>query len=140
MLVLQYIVNMFPSIDNKPRLKSVHHILELRDSKFPPTSCVIEALELCLSCNKSTFNNTNYLQTVGTAQGLHMLCSYADVSLLSYDSKALAFDLSPTTWKRFRDDVFVVCTHGSASVSLFLEYLNNIDKRTLGMMDWSFWI
>ena len=57
-----------------------------------------------------------------------MLRSYADVSLLSYGSKALAFDLSPTTWKRFRDDVFVVWTHGPASVSLFLEYLNKIDK------------
>ena len=45
------IVNMFPSIDNKSGLKSVHDILELRDSKFPPTNCVIEALELCLSCN-----------------------------------------------------------------------------------------
>ena len=32
------IVNMFPSIDNKSGLKSVHDILELRDSKFPPTS------------------------------------------------------------------------------------------------------
>ena len=27
-------VNMFPSIDNKSGLKSVHHILELRDSNF----------------------------------------------------------------------------------------------------------
>ena len=122
------IVNMFPSIDNKSGLKSVHDILELRDSKFPPTSCVIEALELCLSCNNSVFNNTNYLQTDGTVQGPHMSCSYADLALPSYDSKALAFDLSPTTWKRFRDDVFVVWTHGPASVSLFLECLNKIDK------------
>ena len=38
------IVNMFPSIDNKSGLKSVHDILELRDSKFPPTSYVIEDL------------------------------------------------------------------------------------------------
>ena len=116
------------SINNKSGLKSGYNILELRDSKFPPTSFVIEALELWLSCNNSIFNNTNYLQTDGTAQGPHMSCSYADLALASYDSKALAFDLSPTTWKRFRDDVFVVWTHGPASVSLFLEYLNNIDK------------
>ena len=102
------IVNMFPSIDNKSGLKSVHDILELRDSKFPPTSCVIEALELCLSCNNSVFNNTNYLQTDGTAQGPHMPCSYADLALTSYASKALAFDLSLSTWKRFQYDVFVV--------------------------------
>ena len=122
------IVNMFPSIDSKSGLKSVHDLLELHDSKFPPTNCVIEARELCLSCNNSIFNNTNYLQTDGTAQGPHMSCSYADLALASYDSKALAFDLSPTMWKMFCDDVFVVWTHGPASVSLFLEYLNNIDK------------
>ena len=102
------IVNMFPSINNKSGLKSIHDVLELRDSKFPPTSYVRETLELCLSCNNSIFNNTNYLQTDGTAQGPHMSCSYADLALASYDSKDLAFDLSPTMWKRFRDDVFVV--------------------------------
>ena len=57
-----------------------------------------------------------------------MSCSYADLAMASYDSKALAFDLSPTTWKRFRDDVFLVWSHGPASVFLFLEYLNKIDK------------
>ena len=46
-------------------------------------------------------------------------CSYADLALASCDSKALTFDLSPTMWKRFRDDMFVVWTHGPASVSLF---------------------
>ena len=61
-----------------------------------------------LSCNNSVFNNTNYLQTDGTAQGPHMPCSYADLALTSYASKALAFDLSPSTWKRFQYDVFVV--------------------------------
>ena len=133
-------------IDNKSGLKSVHDILELRDSKFPTTNCVIEALELCLSCNNSIFNNTNYLQTDGTAQGPHVSHSYADLALASYDNKALAFDLSPTTWKRFRDDMFAVWTHDSASVSLFIEYPNNIDKtgkiqftmQAAEMMDWSF--
>ena len=76
----------------------------------------------------SIFNNTNYLQTDGTAQEPHMSCSYADLALASYDSKALAFDLSPTTWKRFRDDVFVVWLPGPGSIYLLLEYLNNIDK------------
>ena len=112
------IVNMFPSIDNKSGLRSFRDILELRDSKFPPTSCVLEALELCLSCNNSIFNNTNYLQTGGTAQGPHMSCSYVDLALASDGSKVLAFDLSPTMWKWFWDDVFVVWMHGPASISL----------------------
>ena len=30
-------------------------------------------------------------------------------------------------WRRFRDNVFVVWTHGSVVVNLFLDYLNSLD-------------
>ena len=99
-----------------------------------------------LSCNNSIFNNKNYLQTNSTAEGPHMSCSSPDLALASCDNKPLSFDLCPTTWKRFRDNVFAVRTHGSTSVSFLLEYLNNIDQtgkikftmQATGMMDWNF--
>ena len=68
-----YIFNMFPSIDNNFGLKTVFENYESRVNKFPPTQSVIEALELCLTCNNSIFNNKNYLRTDGTAQGPHVL-------------------------------------------------------------------
>ena len=67
------IFNMFPSIDNNFGLKTVFENYESRVNKFPPTQSVIEALELCLTCNNSIFNNKNYLRTDGTAQGPHVL-------------------------------------------------------------------
>ena len=95
------ISKIFPSIDNKSGLKSVHDILELCDRKFPPTSSVTAGPELCLSCNNSIFNNTNYLQTDSTAQGPRMSCSNADLALASYNRVS-------TTLKMFRNNVFVV--------------------------------
>ena len=59
------IINMFPSIDNKMGANSVIKLLDERVCKDPPTQCVIEALELCLNCNNSVFNKTNYIQTNG---------------------------------------------------------------------------
>ena len=56
------IINMFPSIDNKMGVNSVIKLLDERECKDPPTQCVIEALELCLNCNNSVFNKTNYIQ------------------------------------------------------------------------------
>ena len=50
---------MFPSIDNKMGINSVKKFLNERTCKDPPTQCVIEAPELCLSCNNSVFNNNN---------------------------------------------------------------------------------
>ena len=55
------IVKMYPSIYNEFRLKAVNDIIELRANRFPPTSCVLEAFELCLSCNNSIFDNKSYL-------------------------------------------------------------------------------
>ena len=61
------IINMFPNIDNNLGLSSVKKYLNLCSKNIPPTNCLLEAFELCLSCNNSIFNNENYLQTDGTA-------------------------------------------------------------------------
>ena len=42
-------INMFPSIDNKMGINSVKKSLDERACKYPPTRCVIDALELCLT-------------------------------------------------------------------------------------------
>ena len=55
------IINMFPSINNKMGINYVKKFLDERACKDPLTQCVIEALELCLSCNNSVINNTNYI-------------------------------------------------------------------------------
>ena len=122
------IINMFPSIDNKMVINSVKKFLDERACKDPPTQCVIEAFELCLSCNNSVFNNTNYIQTDDTAQGPHMPCSYSDIAMAGHDSKVLMYDFPPKVWKRLRDDVFVVWTHDTAKLPSFLDDLNNIDN------------
>ena len=110
------IINMFPNIDNNLGLSSVKKYLDLCSKNIPPTNCLLEALELCLSCKNSIFNNENYLQADGTAQGPHMPCSYADIAMADFDKEASEYHLTPTTWKRFRE-----------SLVLFLAYINALD-------------
>ena len=88
---------------------------------------MLEVLELCLTCNNSIFNNENYSQTDGTAQGPHMSCSYADIAMADIDKEALEYHLSPTIQKRFRDDVFALWPHGRQSLILFLDHINTLD-------------
>ena len=120
------IINMFPNINNNLRLSSVKKHLDLCSKNIPPTYCLLEALELCLTCNSSIFNNGNYLQTDGPAQRLCMSCSYADIAMANFHKEALEYHASPTTWKRFRDDVFVLWSHGRESLVLFLYYINTL--------------
>ena len=53
--------------------------------------------------------------------------SYADIAMADFDKEALEYNLSPTTWKRFRDDVFVLWPNGTESLVLFLDYINTLD-------------
>ena len=56
-----------------------------------------------------------------------MSCSYADIAMEDFDKEALEYHLSPTTWKRFKDDVFVLLPHGRESLVSFLEYISTLD-------------
>ena len=47
------IVNMLPSNDNESGMKTVKKVLNDRESKNPPTECILDALRLCLKCNNS---------------------------------------------------------------------------------------
>ena len=120
------IVNMFPNIDNKSSLDAVKSVLLKRPTNVPPAECILEALEHCLTCNNSIFNNRNFLQTDGTAQGHHISCSYSDIAMSKLDAAALQYHFQPTLWKRFRDDILTIWTHGS--LESFLDYLNQIDS------------
>ena len=47
---------MCPSIDNKLGIESEEYVIN-RDGNISPAECLIEALELCLHCSNSIFNN-----------------------------------------------------------------------------------
>ena len=95
------IANMFPNIDNKSGLDALKSVLLRRPTNTRPVKCILEGLELCLTCNNSIFNNRNFLQTDGTAQGLHMSCSNSDIGVSKFDNAALQYHFQPTLWKRF---------------------------------------
>ena len=94
------LINMFPSIDNNMGIASVRKYLVFRwrGCENFPTDCLIEALELCLSCDNSVLTNTNYLQTDGTAQGPHMSCSYPDIAMAILSLHYGYFRLSKQRW------------------------------------------
>ena len=76
-------------------INSVVKLLDDRAWKDLPTKCVTEAFDLCLNCNSSVFNNTNYIETDSTAQGPHMPFSYSDIAMAGHGSKALIYDFPP---------------------------------------------
>ena len=88
LLVSWDVVSMFSNIDNELGLGAVKRALETRDHLLPSTSCILEAVKICLKCNHSVFDDKFYLQIHGTAMGPKNACSYADLAMGEIDHKA----------------------------------------------------
>ena len=102
-----------PNIDVKSGSDAIKSVLLKKLTNTPLTECILEGLELCLTFNNSIFNNRDFLQTDGTVQGPYMSCSYSDIAMSKFDTAALRYHFQSTLWKRFRDDILVIWTHGT---------------------------
>ena len=93
-IIVSFVVfNMFANIDNKSGLKSVKDVFLDNNFDLDPTQCIVNALEICLTCINSKVNHQNLLQKDCTAKAPHMSCSYADITMAKYDSLVNKFHL-----------------------------------------------
>ena len=126
-LVTWDIEAMYPSIDNKIGLQACRKILDSREVLKPSTDCLLDAIKITLDNNNSTFNNTHYLQTDGTAMGPKNACSYADVSVNKIDELVFQHEyLKPICWGRYRDDCFGLWNGSLEELRVFTSYLSSI--------------
>ena len=127
LLVSWDVVSMFPNIDNELGLGAVKRALETRDHLLPSTSCILEAVEICLKCNHSVFDDKFYLQIHGTAMGPKNACSYADLAMGEIDHKAkFCGPIRPSQWWRYRDDIFDLWQQGLSALNSFTDYINSL--------------
>ena len=82
LLVSWDIEAMYPSIHNALGMEACRKALDNREKLKPSTDSIMEAVELILENNNSTFNGKHYLQIDGTAMGPKNACSYADIVYL----------------------------------------------------------
>jgi hypothetical protein len=63
LLVSWDVVAMFPNIDNNLGISAAKKALDSRFHKHPSTSCILEAIEICLESNNSLFAGNHYVQS-----------------------------------------------------------------------------
>ena len=76
LLVSWDIEAMYPSINNALGMEACRKALDKREKLKPSTDCIMEAIELTLDNNNSTFSGKHYLQIDSTAMGPKNACSY----------------------------------------------------------------
>ena len=98
-------INIFPNIDHNVGLSSVKKYLDLCSKSIPPTNFYWKLLKYAIHV-RIQFLIMKAIED--SAQGPHILFCYTDIAMTDFDKEALEHRLSPTTWKRFSDDIFVL--------------------------------
>ena len=125
-LVSFNVVNMFTSIDNEAGIKADKKVLNNKESKNPPTECILEALRICLQCSNSVFNDKNFIQTDDTAHGPHMSCSCSDTAMTDFDNRTENQLSNPKFGNASEMTSFSVWANNINNLPAFLDYLDNI--------------
>ena len=55
------------------------------------------------------------------------LCSYSDIAIQFLDVETLRYTPATISWKRFRDDIFIVWPHSIDELDIFFDYMNKVD-------------
>ena len=67
------VVNMLPNIDNKSGLKNDKDVLLDNNFDLDSTQCIVDALEICLTCNSFKLNHQNLYRKMMRHKGLTCL-------------------------------------------------------------------
>ena len=103
---------------------------ENKDPLCPPTSWLKKLLELILYKNVFRFNDKFYIQKQGTAMDTKMAPAYANIFMGTLESRILSeTNPSPTHWKRYIDDIFLVWTDTKESLEQFINSINGLHER-----------
>ena len=80
--------------------------------------------------NHFQFNNTNYIQKLGTAMGTRLAPAYASLFMGKFEKDFLeSSDVQPFLWFRFLDDIFMIWDDSEENLLNFLEKLNKFQEK-----------
>ena len=106
---------MFPSITKEHGLQACKQHLDMHKNPIFSTECIIDAIEITLDHNITSFNGKYFRQIKGTAMGAKNACDYADISMKELDRYIHEEDIEskhgirkPIMFERFRDDIFAI--------------------------------
>ena len=97
---------------------------------------VCHLTELCLHSTYFAFQGQIYQQQKGTAMGSPLSPVVANIFMEDFETTALATaDYSPTIWKQYVDDTFVIWPHGRDKLETFLSHINSLHDSILFIME-----
>ena len=126
-LVTMDVTSLYTNIPHDDGIAACRKIWEQRTVQEPPIECLVEMLTLVLKNNNFTFDGNHYLQINGTAMGIKMAPSYANIFMGDLEERLLLSSVKqPLSLFRFIDDVDMKWIHSDKELDEFFEHANSI--------------
>ena len=127
------VVALYPSIPINSAIQSVMSFVKEHQSEIIDYGLTLpeieEALNLILKNNIIHFEGDLFLQKKGIAMGNRIAPLIAIIYMHILESKLLAtYQLKPTIYKRYIDDILIVWPHGKDTLLEFLNYFNKAEE------------
>ena len=108
------VTSLYTNIPSHEGIESVRlYLHKKRDPKLNPmNNSICRLLYLVLTTNNFDFDDKHYLQVGGTAMGIKLAPSFANLFLGNFEEKYVYTYIKSLIWKRFIDDIFFIWTRG----------------------------
>ena len=129
LLITWDLENFHPSWNTQKVIEAVSNRLDERDSKFPPTECIVEAISLVISSNNYQFQDEHYTQRNGATIGGPESASTTDIfgAILLDEPAVKEGPFQPLELIRYRDDCFdVELNKTEDEMNEFTDFLNQL--------------
>ena len=125
--ILLGVSSLYTNMPHKEGEEACRHFLNTRPLKSIPTERICDLIRMILRMNNFSFNGQHFLQTHGTAMGMRMAPSYANLFMGNFEQLAIENDaLKPFVWWRYIDDIFMIWTEGEDNLKTFINDINSI--------------
>ena len=110
LLITWDLENFHPSWNTQKVIEAISNRLDERDSKFPSTECIVEAISLVIPSNNYQFQDEHYTQINGATIGGPESASTTDIfgAILLDEPAVKEGPFQPLELIRYRDDCFDV--------------------------------
>lgn len=124
-LVTMDVSSLYSNIPHSEGIEACQYFMRNGCKSEKSIQCISELIELVLTKNHFQFNETNYIQKLGTAMGTRMAPSYASLFMGKFEKEFLdSCDVQPFLWLRFLDDIFMIWDDSEEQLLRFLNKLN----------------
>ena len=125
LLVTMDVNSLYTNIPHSDGVEACRSFLTMNTIDQALINDILTLVDFILKHNLFVFDDERYLQTNGTAMGTKMAPTYTNI-FMHYIGNTFpsSFNLRPTAYFRYIDDIFLIWPHGIDTLQTFLENAN----------------